>query len=195
MKKKQIVYLEKAGPKGCPACLAAAAERARELKIRHAAVATTSGRTALDLARALEKAGAKCKVIGVGYAKNYADKWGDFDARTVRAAAKLGVEFLKAGHAMGGINSAIQDKFGTLSPNKIVAHTYYTIGHGFKVAVEVAMMAADAGLLPTRGEVLALGGAGKGADTALVVTPKCSAEFFDLSVNEIVCMPRSSKRK
>jgi hypothetical protein len=57
------------------------------------------------------------------------------------------------------------------------------------------MMAADAGLLPTGKEALALGGAGKGADTALVMLPKCSAEFFDLRVREVVCMPRSTKRK
>ena len=194
MKKKTIVYLDKAGPKECPKCLTATAQRAKELRIKYAAVATTSGKTALELAKAFKKAGVKAKVIGVGYAENYAAKWGRLQPRIVKAAEKLGAEFLKAGHAMGGINSAIQDKFETLSPNKMVANTYYTIGHGFKVAVEVALMAADAGLVPTDKEVLALGGAGKGADTALVLTPKCSAEFFDLRIHEVVCMPRKGRK-
>jgi hypothetical protein len=69
------------------------------------------------------------------------------------------------------------------------------MGQGMKVAVEVAMMAADAGLLPTDGEALALGGAGEGADTALVVTPRCSAEFFGLCVHEVVCLPRRTGKK
>jgi hypothetical protein len=195
VKKKTITYLDKAGPKECPRCLAATVERARELKIKHAVVATTSGRTALELARAFEKAKVKCKVVGVGYAQNYADRWGHLDARTVKAAEKLGVEFVRGGHALGGINSGIQDKFETLAPNKLIANTYYTIGHGFKVAVEVVMMAADACAIPPGKEVMALGGAGKGADTSLVVLSKCSAEFFDLRVREIACMPRSEKRK
>jgi uncharacterized protein len=195
VKQKTITYLDKAGPKECPKCLAATVERARELKIKHAVVATTSGKTALALARAFAKAKVKCQVVGVGYAQNYAEKWGHLDVRILRAAEKLDVQFVRGGHAMGGINSGIQDKFGTLSPNKIVANTYYTIGHGFKVAMEVVMMAADACAIPLGEEVMALGGAGKGADTSLVVLSKSSADFFDLRVREIVCMPRSSKRK
>jgi len=195
MKKKTIAYLGKAGPKECPGCLAATVERAKELKIKHAVVATTSGRTALALARAFEKASVKCRVVGVGYAQNYADRWGHLDAKVVRQAEKLGAEFVRGGHAMGGINSGIQDKFGTVTPNKIIANTYYTIGHGFKVAVEVVLMAADACAIPLGREVMALGGAGKGADTSLVVLSRSSAEFFDLRVREIVCMPRSDKRK
>ena len=193
MKKKSIVYLDKPGRSECSKCLIAAAERAAELKLKHAVVATTSGRTALELAKALKKAGSTAKVIGVGYAANYAAKWGKLDPKIIKQAEKLGVLFVTGGHAMGGINSAIQDKFGTLAPNKVVANTYYTIGHGFKVAVEVALMAADGGSLPTGRKVLALGGAGKGADTALVLSPKCSAEFFDLHIHEVVCMPCEPK--
>ena len=48
VKQKTITYLDKAGPKECPRCLAATVERARELKIKHAVVATTSGKTALS---------------------------------------------------------------------------------------------------------------------------------------------------
>ena len=194
MKKKTIVYLDKTGPAECPKCLAATAQRARELRIKHAAVATTSGKTALELARALRKAGAKCKVIGVGYAANYAAKWGKFSPRIVKEAGKLGVEFMAATHVLGGINAAAADKFGGLTPGRLVAQTFYTMGQGMKVAVEVALMAADAGLIPTNKEVLALGGAGKGADTALVVTPKCSAEFFDMRIHEVVCMPRRGRK-
>ena len=79
-------------------------------------------------------------------------------------------------------------------PNKAVANTYYTIGQGFKVAVEVALMAADQGLLPVDREALALGGSGKGADTALVITPSYSGAFFKTQVHEVVCMPRMTRR-
>jgi len=190
MKQKSILYLDKPGRSGNSACVLAAAQRAASLGLAHAVVATTTGRTALDLALALRKCASRAKVVGVGYAADFAARWGRLDPGLVKRAEELGVTFITGGHAFGGVNSAIQSKFGGLSPNKIVAQTYYTMGQGFKVAVEVALMAADQHRLPQGREVLALGGTGKGADTALVLTPACSGGFFDLRIHEIVCKPR-----
>jgi hypothetical protein len=190
MKVKTITYLDRPGPKECPQCLAAAARRAAELGISRAVVATTSGRTALALARELKRAGSTAKVIGVGYSAEFAAKWGGFEAKHTRPAEALGAVFITGTHALGGINTAIEKSFGGLPPNKLVAQTFYTLGQGFKVAVEVALTAADQGLLPLKKEVLALGGTGQGADTALVLDPACSTEFFKLRIREIVCLPR-----
>ncbi|MFA5138503.1 MAG: pyruvate kinase alpha/beta domain-containing protein [Elusimicrobiota bacterium] len=195
MKKKTILYLDKVGKAESGHCLAAAAERAHELELEHVVVATTSGRTALGLARELRKLRSEAKVIGVAYAENYARKWGRLDPDMAHQAEGLGADFIRSGHAMGGINTAISDKFLTLTPNKLIAQTYYTLGQGFKVAVEVALMAADQGMLPHGEEVMALGGTGEGADTAIVLTPACSAEFFSVKIHEIVCMTRRSGKK
>jgi hypothetical protein len=190
MEKKEILYLSKAGTRQCPACLAAAAERAAELGLRHAVVATSSGHTALELARALRVAGSSAEVVGVGYAANFAAKWGPLKRRFIAPAERLGARFMAGTHALGGVNGAIREKFGCATPGSLIANTYYTFGQGLKVAVEVALMAADQGLLPTDREALALGGTGEGADTALILTPACSHEFFKLRIHEVVCMPR-----
>ncbi|MBI5242249.1 MAG: hypothetical protein HY922_01040 [Elusimicrobia bacterium] len=190
MKTKAIAYLDKPGPSECSRCLEAAALRAAELKLSHAVVASASGRTALELARALRRAGSRAKVVGVGYSADFAAKWGALEPRFTKEAAKLGAVFITGAHAMGGINTAVEKKSGGLPPNKLVAAVYYTLGQGFKVAVEVALMAADQGALPLGKEVLALGGTGEGADTALVLRPACSTDFFSLRIREIVCMPR-----
>ena len=191
MRKKSIVYLDKPGTKECPACLKAAAERAAELKVGHAVVATSSGRTALELAKALRTAGSKATVVGVGYAANFAAKWGKLEKRFTAPAEKLGAVFIGGTHALGGVNGAVRDKFGNCAtPGNLIAATYYTFGQGMKVAVEVALMAADQGAVPTDGEILALGGTGEGADTAVVLTPACSQDFFKLRIHEVVCMPR-----
>lgn len=190
MREKTITYLDKAGRKECVACLAAAARRAKELGLTHAVVASSSGRTALELAKALRKAGSDAAVIGVAYAANFQKKWGAPEARFVRPGEKLGVRIICGTHALGGVNGAIRDKFGCATPTSLITHAFYTFGQGMKVAVEVALMAADQCLLPTDREVLALGGTGEGADTALVLTPACAGEFFKLKIHEVVCMPR-----
>lgn len=50
-------------------------------------------------------------------------------------------------------------------------------------------MAADAGLVRTDEDVIAIAGAGRGVDTALVLRPVNSQDFFDLRVKEILCKP------
>ena len=61
---------------------------------------------------------------------------------------------------------------------------------GVKVCVEISIMAADAGLIPTDKEVIALGGTAEGVDTAMVLKPAHMGNFFDLRINEIIAMPR-----
>jgi hypothetical protein len=60
------------------------------------------------------------------------------------------------------------------------------------VAVEIALMAADAGLVIPQEEVIALGGSDRGVDTALVLKPAHTHAFFDLQVLEILCKPRET---
>ena len=59
-----------------------------------------------------------------------------------------------------------------------------------KVVIEITVMAADAGLVRTDEDIIAIGGSGRGADTAVVLKPVNSNDFFDLKVKEILCKPR-----
>jgi hypothetical protein len=62
-------------------------------------------------------------------------------------------------------------------------------GQGTKVVCEIALMAADAGLVRTDEDVVVIGGTGRGADTVVVLRPVNSTDFFDLKVKEILCKP------
>ena len=53
-------------------------------------------------------------------------------------------------------------------------------------------MAADAALIPTDTEIIAVGGSGKGADAAAVIKPAHMNNFFDMEIREIIAMPRKS---
>jgi hypothetical protein len=71
-----------------------------------------------------------------------------------------------------------------------MADTLRLFGQGVKVAVEVAVMAADAGAL-SGNDIISVGGSGRGADAALVLKPAHQNNFFDMRIREVVCKPRS----
>lgn len=183
-KQKTVTYLSKPGAGDIAACVNAAALRAKELGVAQVVISTTTGRSALSMAKALETAGHRAEVIAVGYSAEYAAKWGGFDDKIKTEAEKLGVRFITGTHIFGGIDSAV----GATSPGKLIASTYYTFGQGCKVAVEVAVMAADQGYVGVKKPVIALGGTAEGVDTALLLTPVCGSEFFKLRVHEVICM-------
>jgi hypothetical protein len=78
---------------------------------------------------------------------------------------------------------------GSYQVDEIIAYTLRIFGQGTKVAVEIALMAADAGLVRTDEDVISIGGTGKGVDTALVLRPATSSHLFDLRVREVICKP------
>ena len=70
----------------------------------------------------------------------------------------------------------------------MIADTLRLMGQGVKVAVEIAVMAADAGVLSGQ-DIIAIGGTAKGADAAVVIKPAHMNNFFDLKIREIICKP------
>jgi uncharacterized protein len=69
---------------------------------------------------------------------------------------------------------------------------YRRMGEGFKVAVELGIIAAYLEEGDTS-DVISLGGTKKGVDTALVIRPAKSEAFDQLEVREIIAKPRSIK--
>ena len=83
----------------------------------------------------------------------------------------------------------MRKKFETYEIGEIIAYTLRTFGQGMKVVCEIAIMAADSGLVRTDEDVISVAGSGRGADTAVVLQPVNSQDFFDLKVKEILCKP------
>ena len=73
----------------------------------------------------------------------------------------------------------------------MIDSTLEIFGSGTKIAVEIAIMATDAGKVDPGREVISLGGTYKGLDTALIVKTSNSHEFFErFEVREIIAKPR-----
>jgi hypothetical protein len=101
-----------------------------------------------------------------------------------------GVTVVEATHALSGVERSIAKKYTGSYPVLLIADTLRLLGHGTKVAVEIAIMAADAGAL-TGKDIVVIGGTGRGADTALILKPANQSDFFDLRIREIICKPRN----
>jgi hypothetical protein len=181
-------YFRKPGKSNTGSVLTAAAERARALGIRTVLVPSVSGKTALAASAIFAP---PLRVIAVTHVAGFeGPDIQEMSERTRRALASKDVCVFTGQHAFGGVGRAVRNKLGTYQVDEIMAWTLRTFGQGTKVAVEIALMTADAGLVRTDEDILSLGGTGEGVDTALVVRPANSFRFFDLKIREVVCKPR-----
>jgi hypothetical protein len=106
-----------------------------------------------------------------------------------RELQSRGVQVLTCQHAFGGVGRAVRNKLKSYQVDEIMAYTLRIFGQGTKVAIEITLMAADAGLVRTDEDIIAVGGTCEGADSALLIRPANSFSFFDLKVREIICKP------
>lgn len=97
-----------------------------------------------------------------------------------------GVKIVTAAHAFGGMNWLFK---GSVTATEVAASTLRMFSQGVKVAVECATEAADAGLIRTDEDVIAIGGTGKGADTVLVLRPANAHRLFETKVKRVLAMP------
>ncbi|MHB8093871.1 MAG: pyruvate kinase alpha/beta domain-containing protein [Candidatus Aminicenantales bacterium] len=181
------LYFDAPGLRNTDRTLEMAACRARELDIADVVVASSSGRTGLLAARRFAGWNVVVVAHSTGFSRPNHQELGAAARRKIEAA---GGKVLICQHAFGGVGRAVRKKFGTYELEEIVAFTLRTFGQGTKVAVEIALMAADAGLIPVGKPCLAIGGTDGGADTAVILVPANAQEFFDMKILEIVAKPR-----
>ena len=186
--KSSIVYFEKSGRENSLRVMELVKQRARELGISKVLVASTTGYSGSLAVKELE--GLKVIVVShvAGYAVPNTQELTD-ENRTVIESGDG--KILTAQHGFAGVNRAIRKKTETYQPNEIIADVLRIFGSGIKVMLEIAMMAADAGLVETGRPFIAIAGTHRGADSAAVVLPENSDNFFDLKVPEIICLPAS----
>jgi hypothetical protein len=180
------MYFEKPGKENTEQTLELAAARARQLGITEAVLATSKGDTAyraLEILRGI-------RIVAVTYHCGYKEPFQNAMPADVRSELqRQGVTVVTASHALSGIERSVAARHSGVYPVLLMADTLRLFGQGTKVAVEVAVMAADAGALGGQ-DIVSIGGSGRGADTALVVKPAHQNNFFDLKVREIICKPR-----
>jgi len=180
-------YFRKAGKGNTRDVLEAAARRARALGIQKVLVPSVSGATALAAAGSL---GPGVRIIAVTHVTGFdRPNVQELSPSMRKRLESAGVSVFTGQHAFGGVGRAVRNRLGTYQVDEIMAWTLRTFGQGSKVAVEIALMAADAGLVDTDEDVISMGGTCEGVDTALVIRPANSYHFFDLKIREVICKP------
>lgn len=181
------VYFRETGPQNTDRTLEVARKRAEELGIRTVLVATTRGMTAMKAIEVFRGYDIVVVTHSTGFSADNVQELTDENRTAIEAA---GTRVLTAQHAFGGVNRGVRRKLGTYELDEIIAYTLRIFGQGTKVCAEIALMAADAGLVRTGEPCVAIGGTGRGADTAVVLVPANAQNFFDLRVMEVLAKPR-----
>lgn len=179
----------KPGPENTGAALRIALEAAAQ-KNFDLVVASNTGSTVEALLALKNEVHTPVSIVMVGQVDGFSAP--GTNALTAEKRALLeaqGVRIVTAAHALSGAERGISRKFGGVYPAELVAASLRMLSQGVKVCVEIAMMALDCGAISCGRPVVCVGGTGRGADTACIVTPAYTAGLFDTKINEILCKP------
>jgi len=199
---KKITYFSESGPQNTEKVIEVVKERLKGSEIKHIVVASESGKTALKVARALKDFGVNVICVS-GYAgiRKVEDRpWPDMKDEIKEELESLNVKIL-AETPWIFKSSAIDYQFlGEAAPSTIMHKILSRLmGYGFKTAIEITLLAADAGAIPTDKEVISIAGTGwlgGGADCAIIVRPSVLPDAWfimaekGIEVREIIGMPR-----
>jgi hypothetical protein len=183
----KTTYFGGRGPEYTDETLRLARERAEALGIRDVVVASYTGETGAKACQVFTD----CNVVVVAGVYGYREPNQVRMQAEHRATIKrCGGHVLFAGHAFGMLGRAVNRRFGAIQVDEVIAQVLRLFSQGLKVGCEVTCMAADAGLIRSGEPVIAIGGSGRGADTAIVLKASNTHTFFETRVLEIICKPR-----
>jgi len=190
---KKIAYFDKMGRINTDDTLELARQRFEELGLNHVLIATSFGGTAV---KALDYfKGEEIVAVNSQYGFREPGKRST-DPEHYKTLTAAGVRMVYQTHVFSALDRSITRRYGGgVTLTQFVGQIYKTLGEGFKVCAEIAVMAADSGGAPVDEEVISIGGTSRGADTAVVLIPAHSNDFFSIQFKEVVCMPRVRSSK
>lgn len=179
-------YFQKPGPLNSERVFDMVKDRAKSLNISTVIVASTTGYCGSLAVKTLSD----LDVIVVSHSAGYAGaNTQELTPENRSVIENGGGRILTTQHSFAGVNRAIRKKMETYQPIEIIADVLRIFGAGMKVMLEIAMMAADAGIIEIGKPIFTIAGTHRGTDTAAVLFPENSENFFNIKVAEIICIP------
>lgn len=183
----ETIYFEKEGKDNTETTLQIARKRAQELSINQIVIASTTGYTGI---KAMDIFNDYNPIIVTHSTGFNTPNLQELLEENRKILIGKGAKILTCQHTFGGVGRAVRKKFNTYELEELIAYTLRIFSEGMKVACEIALMAADAGLIRTDKDAISIAGTGRGADTAIVLKPANAPTFFDMKIKEILCKPR-----
>ena len=227
MVKRSIEYFERPGPINTENVIELCKQRINKLDISFIVVASLTGKSAVQVAKDFKNL--DLNIICVRYIPGSAwtvkeEPYGayeeipelrkirqewikkglervpiEFSKENLKELKELGVEIVGGTPTLWNVDRSFMAKYGGISNKEIINETLRLLCPGFRVCVEVALMAADNGAIPINKETIVMGGTERGLDTAIIIKPSYSVKMFDLyegmEIREIICKPRTMLSK
>ena len=185
-----MLLFDQAGPANTADVIQQVCTAAGRQPVGTIVVASNTGATARQLLDALDRHSLSVRVVVVTHVCEFKpgiiNELPDSERQSLESR---GCRIVTAAHALSAGERALNRKFGGIGPLELVAHTLRMFGQGTKVALEIALMARDAGAAAPDQPLIAIGGSGRGADTALLLTPGTSASLLDSRIHDVICKP------
>jgi hypothetical protein len=198
--KREITYFEDCGEINTETLLSLVKERAIDLKIEKVVIASETGRSALKAVNIFKDI--KIKIIVVTHCPGTTiGPKGDIPIGLMRKEysdirKKLLDDGVKIIQGTRPFVPPSRFNWDDPTPEGIIDKTLEIFGAGTKIAIEVAIMATDAGETDEGEEIISCGGTYKGLDTAIVARPSHSIGFFkNFEIREIIAKPRYRVRE
>lgn len=185
----KYALFNKPGAENTLPSLKLAKENADLLGIKKIVVASTTGSTikaAIDIINPAEY-----EIICVTHSFGWNEAtYQEFPGDLRSELEKKGVNFVSGVLAFSGVDSALLRKFQTFDFVSMFARLVrITMCDGLKVAMEIALMACDAGLTKIGEDVIVVAGTGHGADTCCLIKSASTRMFDLLRVKAILAKP------
>jgi len=168
-------------------------EAVKEFKINTVVIASTTGESALKAAEKFQDS--ELKLIICKHMDGFRGEGNEFSSEIQEKILEKrpSTIFHTGTHALAGVERSFRlaNISQTMLPIEMIAITLRRcFGDGTKVALEMALMVADAGLLnDISHDIICAAGTGRGLDTAWVVRPSYTNELFNLRMKRLICKP------
>jgi len=183
----ESVYFDGKGKDYTEETLKLAKKRADELGIKDIIIASYTGYAGVLASEVFEGYNVVVSAGMMGFTEPNVHRMVDENKAKMEAN---GAQIFYHLHAFGGLGRAVKQRFGPIQVDEIIANVLRLFSQGVKVCLEISCMACDAGLIKAGEPVVAIGGSGGGADSAVVLSSSNTHRFFDTKVLEVICKPR-----
>ena len=192
-KVSKTYYFDKPGVVNTELAITFAVDRAVEACIDTIIVPTETGRSAFILNKIAKERGFSGELIAVRYHTGFENLNEQFMSEDdYDNLLKLGFKVHTGTHLFSSISRSFRLKWEGIFMPEIVGETLKILSTGFKTAIEVAVMAANAGLIKDiTKDLISMGGTSSGIDTAIVLRAAYQNNFLDyIKIRELICKPR-----